>query len=255
LVEPLVLISSGIKDEADTLPKFFEQIDNLDYPKDRLRHAVYTSPSIDNTLDLVYEWLKTKPDAWWHNMSIDFPLRKRMFTQGNYMRQYASLKQPNIEPIEYIFHCDADVTYIPPETLKTLVNLNVDVVAPYIYLSGEDVPRNPYRRTHIFRDTWGYRFKYGPNPGLAFNVGVPEYYKRNYLRNDSIKADKVKHIIPMQSVGANPVLYKASLYDSVPYDGLYAFPGWCVELDKAGYGIWSYPLLECLHDWSGNVEQ
>jgi glycosyltransferase involved in cell wall biosynthesis len=248
-LEPIVLIASGIKNEAKTLPAFFEQIDNLDYPKDRLRYALYTSPSTDNTLDLVYQWLKDKPDAWWHNMTINLTLRKRMYLQGNYMRHYATLKQPDIEPIEYIFHCDADIIEIPPETLKLLIGLDLDIVAPYVYVSDEHHPLNKFRGLKIFRDVWGYRFKHGPHPGLQFNPSVMGYYKRNIDRDKSIQADMVKRVIPKQSVGANPVLYRASLYDKVQYDGLYAFPGWCLELDKAGYGVWCYPELECVHDW------
>ena len=248
-MDPVVLITAGVKDEAKSLPIFLEQIDNLDYPKDRLRYAVYTSPSEDNSIEIILNWLKTKPDAWWHHMALDLPLRKRMYLQGNFMRQYAQYQQPDLEPIEYIFHCDADVTEIPSETLRTLVGFNVDVVAPYIYMSAENNPFNHFRNQRIFRDVYGYRFKYGPHPGLQFNSSVPEYYKRNYLTDDSIKADKERHLIPMLSVGANPVLYKASLFDKVKYDGLYAFPGLCLELDKAGYGVWSHPLLECIHDW------
>jgi len=248
-VEPVVLIASGVMNEEVTLLKFFEQIDNLDYPKDRLRYAIYTSPSSDNTLDLVYEWLKDKPDAWWHNMTIDFPLRKRMCLQGNYMRQYASFQQEGVDPIEYIFHCDADIVKIPPETLSILVGLDLDVVAPYVYVSDEHHPKNQFRGLKIFKDVWGFRFKYGPHPGLQFNYNIHDYYKRNYLTNDSIRADKERHLIPMMSVGACPVLYRASLFGKVEYDGLYAFPGWCLELDKAGYEVWSYPLIECIHDW------
>jgi len=248
-LEPVVLIASGVMNEEITLLKFFEQIDNLDYPKDRLRYAIYTSPSTDDTINLVLEWLKDKPDAWWHNMSLDLPLRKRMCLQGNYMRHYATLQQEGIEPVELIFHCDADIIEIPPETLKLLVELDLDVVAPYVYMSDEHHPKNKFRGLKIFRDIWGYRFKYGPHTGLQFNSGVAEYYKRNYLTVDSIKADKERHLIPMMSVGANPVLYRASLYGKVQYDGLHAFPGWCLELDKAGYGIWCYPLIDCVHDW------
>lgn len=251
MVKPLILMAFGARDEAENLPKYFEQIDNLDYPKDRLRYAAFTSDSKDETVELVLDYLKSKKDSWWHHSTYDqYPLRKRMFTQGNYVRYYALADLPNTERISYVFHCDADITHIPPETLETLVKLDVDVVAPYVYIDPEDNHRNSARGKKIFRDVWGYRFKHGPHSGLMFNHSVPDYYKRNYLTDDSIKADKVRHLIPMQSVGSNPVLIKREALERVPwYDGLHAFPGWCIHAQRYGVLVWSYPLLECLHDW------
>lgn len=251
MVKPLVLITFGARDEAENLPTYLAQLDGLEYPRDRLRYAAYTSDSGDNTVDIVLEWLKGKQNSWWHHSTYDqYPLRKRMFIQGNYARHYALADLPSTEKIEYMFHCDADMTYIPPETLETLVKLDVDVVAPYVYIDPENTPMNPFKGKRVFRDVWGYRFKHGPYPGLQFNHNIPEYYRRNYLSVDSIMADKERHLIPMQSVGANPVLLKRSALEKASwYDGLHAFPGWCIHAQDYEVEVWSYPLLECLHDW------
>ena len=250
MVDPIVLIAFGAKNEAITLPAFLEQIDGLDYPEDRLRYAAVTADSDDDTVDIILEWLKGKKDAYWRHFTPDLPLRRRMFTSTNYIRHYFTAVLPNVEPAEFMFHCDADVTKIPPETLRTLIELDVDIVAPYVYASPEQHIMNQFRGQKVFRDVWGYRFKYGPYPGLQFNSSVPEYYKRNMDSNKSIKADLDKRLIPMISVGANPILIKRRVLESMPwYDGLYATPGWCMEADKAGFGVWAYPDLECIHDW------
>jgi len=248
---PRVLIAFGVKDEAHTLPKYLDQIDKLDYPEDKLGYAVVTSPSSDNTVDIVLDWLKKKKHAYWQHVDVSHvePLRRRMFTSTNYIRHYILNDFPNTPRFDYMFQCDGDVIGIPPETLKTLIGLDVDIVAPYIYTSMEKHPRNRFRNHKTFRDVWGFRFKYGPHPGLQFNSGVPEYYKRNMDTVDSINADRERGIIPMLSVGANPILIKREVLENVRYDGLHATPGWCIEADRLGYGVWSYPALECVHDW------
>ncbi len=249
-MEPLVLIAFGARNEASNLPTFLEQIDNLGYPKERLRYAVVTGDSEDDTVDIVLDWLKTKQDVWWRHVTLDhLPLRKRMFTSTNYVRHYATAKLPNVETVGFMFHCDADVIGIPPETLKALVDLDVDVVAPYLYMSDENDPQNQFRGKKIFRDVWGYRFKHGPHPGLQFNPFVADYYKRNMDKDESIQADTERGLIPMLSVGANPVLIKREVLEEVWYDGLHATPGWCQKANESGYKIWSYPALECIHDW------
>lgn len=257
MVTPIVLIMFGARDEAETLPKFLQQLDNLEYPREKLRYAVTTSPSKDNTVDIILDWLKTKKDTYWRHIDLSHigNIRKRMFTATNYIRHYAAAQLPNVDSVDYVFHCDADIEYIPPETLNQLIGLGVDIVAPYVYNSSENNPYNKFRNQHIFRDVWGYRFKYGPYPGLTFNDSVADYYKRNYLTDDSIQADKGKHLIPMQSVGANPVLIKRHVIDHLLplYDGLHATPGWCILADELGYGVWSYPLLECIHTWRKNI--
>lgn len=249
MVKPLVLVAFGAKDEADNLPTFLEQIDNLDYPEDRLRYACVTADSEDDTVDIILEWLRTKKDTYWRHVTLDLPLRKRMFTSTNYIRHYAVAMLPNVEPVDYMFQCDADVIYTPPETLNVLIELDLDIVAPYIYVSDEHHHKNQFRDQKIFRDVWGYRFKYGPHPGLQFNYNIHDYYKRNMERDKSIQADLVKRVIPMQSVGANPILIKREVLENVQYDGLHATPGWCIKADSMGYGVWSYPDLECIHDW------
>lgn len=250
-MDPYIIIGFGAKDEANNIPKYLEQLDNIDYPEDRITYVAVTSPSKDNTVELVVDWLKTKKSSCWFNFdatSIE-PLRKRMFTCTNYIRHLVTINRPPLPRYDYLFQCDADVIGIPPETLKELIKLDVDIVAPYIYNSQEDAPSNKFKYKKTFRDIWGFRFKYGPHRGLQFNSSVADYYKRNMYRDDTIKADKEKGIIPMISVGANPILIKREVLENVHYNGLHATPGFCMMADEMGYNVWSYPALECIHDW------
>ena len=252
MVESLVLIGFVARNSEKTLPRFLQQIDNLDYPKDRLRYACVEGGSTDNTREIILDWMKPKKNTFFiqHDMDdTELNHRERMFCSSNLWRHYIKTKFKGVEPVDYVFQCDADVTHIPPETLKTLIALDVDIVAPYIYVDNENHIQNRWRGGHTFYDVWGYRHLYGPYPGLQFNYGVHDYYKRNIDRDKTIKADTVKRLLPMQCVGANPILAKREVYEKVWYTGLFATPGWCMTAREAGFKVWAYPELECIHDW------
>ena len=198
------------------------------------------------------DWMKTKKNVFFiqHDMDdSELNHRERMFSSSNLWRHYVKTKFKGVSQVDYVFQCDADVTYIPPETLKTLIALDVDIVAPYIYVNPENHARNKWRGGMTFSDPWGYRHLYGRHPGVQINYGIHEYYKRNLARDKTIKADTVKRLLPMESVGANPILAKREVYEKVWYTGIYATPGWCIEARKHGFKVWAYPDLHCLHDW------
>jgi len=252
LVDPLVLIGFVARNAEGTLPRFLEQLDNLDYPKDRLRYACVEGGSTDNTRGIILEWMKPKKNTFFiqHDMDdAELSHRERMFCSSNLWRHYVKTRFKGVEPVDYVFQCDADVTKIPPETLRVLINLDVDIVAPFIYVDQEKHPQNRWRAKKTFYDIWGYRYLYGPYPGHQFNVDIHEYYKRNLVRDKSIRADTEKRLIPMQCVGANPILARREVYEKVWYTGVKATPGWCMAAREAGFKVWAYPDLECIHDW------
>ena len=252
IVEPLVLIGFIARNAEKTIPRFLEQIDNLDYPKNRLRYACVEGGSTDKTREIILDWMKPKKNTFFiqHDMDDDkLSHRERMFCSSNLWRHYVKTRFKGVEPVDYVFQCDADVIGIPSETLKTLINLDVDIVAPYIYVDQEKHPRNIWETTKTFSDIWGYRHLYGPYPGLQFNSSIHEYYKRNLVRDKSIRADTEKRLLPMQSVGANPILVKREVYEKVWYTDCKATPGWCDLARTYGFKVWAYPDIECIHDW------
>lgn len=251
LTDKRVLIAFGARDAEQWLPRYLEQLDNLDYPKSLLSYAVIEGGSVDDTRGIILDWLKDKKNVYYRQIDMpeDIPKRQRMFLSTNHYRAFVKTSMKGVDPVDYVFHCDCDVSYIPPETLKTLIALDVDIVSPYIYIDPEDDIRNPLRKKKRFRDVWGFRFLYGPHPGLQFNSNIPVYYKRNMERNPSIRADLEKRLIPMQTVGANPILVKREVYEKVWYEGIMATPGWCNKAREAGFKVWSYPDLGCYHSW------
>ena len=225
------------------LPRFLQQLDNLDYPKDRIQYSFSCAPHPDNTMKILTKWLEDKDNYYLRmtKMPKNWHTRRRMWTASNYSRRFAVMDSPEQDKVEYIFHSDSDVVSIPPDTLKRLVALDVDIVHPYIYVE----------KTHIFYDSYSFRYMYGPYA----NVWPPpphwaDWYKQNIGKPD-VHADMEKRVIPMKSVGANPILIKREVMDNVWYDGVSneAIVGFCNLARQKGYKIWSYPDIECLHSY------
>lgn len=241
---PKVHIMSNIYWAEPWLPKFLEQLDNLDYPKDRIQYGFSCSPANDNTIKILYKWLEDKDNYYVRmtRMNPQWHARRKMWTASNYNRRFAMIDSPEQDKVDYVFSSDNDVIYMPPNTLKHLVNLDVDIVHPYIYVE----------KTHQFYDSYGFRFLHGP---FNYKMFPPvnhwaDWYKANMNRND-VKADMTKRIIPMWTVGANPILIKREVIDNVWYDGLSneAIVGFCNLAREAGYKLWSCPDIECIHSY------
>lgn len=248
---PRVQIQSCVRQGSWWLPKFLEQLDSIDYPKDHIRYAFVEGGSTDASREILLDWLKDKKDVLYRqiDMTPGLQLRQRMWFSGNQARRLLQRELPGAEPVDYLFICDCDVIKIPENILRELIALDVDIVAPYVYVDPQDHPGNPYRNKEVFFDTWAFRFLHGPHPGFTFNSAIIHLYARNMERDPTIQADLEKGLIPMQSVGACPVLIKAEVVKAVDYWGNEAIVGFCNEAREKGYKIWSYPAMRCLHRW------
>lgn len=223
---PRVQLMGCVRQGSWWLQKYLEQLDGLDYPERLLRYAFVEGGSTDNSREVLLDWLKTKKDVFYRQ--IDMPknlgpgthldqLRRRMWFSGNHARQLLRQDMQGVNPVDYIFICDCDVVSIPSSLLKKLVALDVDVVAPYIYVKPPEG-----QEPKIFFDTWAFRWI-------------------------SRKPDPETGLLPMNSVGACPVLIKAEVVKAVDYWGKEAIVGFCKEAREKGFKIWSYPEMHCLH--------
>ena len=125
----------------------------MDYPKDKLHFACLEGNSQDNTWDKLVQFKNTHQNVW---------LKKNELDNDDRFEKLALLRNQLIEEglknEEYVFSVDSDVIDIPPETLKVLINHNVDIVAPYVFIEEQSQ----------FYDTLAYR-----QEGLNFSHRFP----------------------------------------------------------------------------------
>lgn len=241
MVDKRVQIQASIKDAEPWLPLFLDQIEKLDYPENLIRYAFVTAPSKDRTMEILFDWLKDKPNYFLRHtaMPSNYVSREKMWMSGNYARQFAITKMVDQPSPDFVFICDCDVTTIPPRTLQRLVDLDVDIVAPYVFLE-------PIERRRFY-DTWAFRFLSGPRKGEQHPENPATWYAENMEGALEIEADLDKRIIPMMSVGANPVLIKREVLEECWYEGNEAIVGFCDLARYKGFEVWSYPDIEVIH--------
>lgn len=275
-----VLIGAPVKNAARWLSHNLAAIDGLDYPKELLSYSYVYSASEDDTLDLLYGWLKNK--SRWTIQKLEISSDNWMTRQRNhrFMKHMTQLLDSHARVVDedrqdnekftyalpldavpsgvshyqvwtakkyilnvlgdedYYFNVDADVIHMPPSTLSALVEKDVDIIAPYVYIDSSPAPGNVWAGLKVFYDSWCYRFK--DVPWINSHISAVEMLEH---------VDPVTGLIEMESVGANPVLIKREVIEEVEYHGDEAIVGFCYQARKFGFKVYALPAVECLHSW------
>ncbi|XP_073439011.1 procollagen galactosyltransferase 2 isoform X1 [Dendrobates tinctorius] len=144
LQKPSVLIAIIARNAAHTLPYFLDCLDKLDYPKSRMAIWAGTDHNIDNTTDVLREWLKNVQNLYhyveWRPMGEPqsytdefgpkhWPASR--FAHVMKLRQ-AALRTAREKWSDFIFYIDVDNFITNPQTLNHLIEENKTIVAPML---------------------------------------------------------------------------------------------------------------------------
>lgn len=144
LQRPSVLLALIARNAAHSLPHYLGCIDRLDYPKDRIVLWAATDHNIDNTTEVLREWLKNVQQAY-HYVEwrpLDHPKfyadeigpkhwSSSRFSHMMKLRQMA-LKTAREKWADYILFVDTDNFLTNEQTLNKLIAENLTVVAPML---------------------------------------------------------------------------------------------------------------------------
>lgn len=150
---PKILVTSLFSSSSKWINRFFKCLESLDYPKDKLRFAFLEGGSQDNTWNILKRYKDTHPNVWLSNRASNIPDR---YERLAFLRN--CLIDEALQDEAYVFSVDSDLVHIPPETLKTFISYNVDIIAPYIFIEGKTQ----------FYDTLAFRYQ-----GLNFSHTFP----------------------------------------------------------------------------------
>lgn len=152
-----VLILTPLKNAQVYLPRYFELIDRLSYPKHLITIAFLVSDTTDDTIPLLKqkadEFLnRQNPEDRYHEIAIyekDFnfqlpedkrhtfelqPLRRSFMARSRNYLLTAALREYHA----WVLWLDVDVVNYPDSILEDLQSVNVDVVVPNCLLQTED---------------------------------------------------------------------------------------------------------------------
>jgi hypothetical protein len=149
-----VLILTPLKNAEPYLPRYFELIEALSYPKDLISLSFLVSDTTDNTVQYLSNYADSKagsidpyhsfniyekdfdfvmPEGDRHQFEVQAIRRKFMARSRNYLLT-AALKNEHL----WVLWLDVDVVDYPSTVLEDLISLNKDVVVPNCLLKTED---------------------------------------------------------------------------------------------------------------------
>lgn len=147
---PSVVICVLIRNKAHTLPYFFGYLEELDYPKDRMKLFVRVDHSMDASAEIVKKWLENVSE-YYH--SVDFDVQDEPTRYADEIGPYewtderhqriVDLKQQALTYArrswaDYIFYLDCDVFLTDPKVLQSLISSKRVAVAPLLRSADDD---------------------------------------------------------------------------------------------------------------------
>jgi len=220
------------KNDAKFLPQFLHEMSNLDYPKEKLRWVWIYGKSVDNTLSIILDFHREQPYKF---EVYEEPLVERPIQSPLYNARLCNEFKKLYRGEEYVLFADCDIVEIPRETLKELIRVDKDIVAPYVYMRRGD-------GREVFYDTYVFRFH-----GWKFES--VEHNGKVYTYMDPIFKD-AKEPVELDSVGTF-LLIKAKVFLSVDWENPVPHLQFCKNARKKGFKVWALPYLKIYH---ANVE-
>jgi len=214
------------KNDAKYLPQFLSQMEKLDYPIEKLRWVWIYGRSIDFTLDIILNFHQK------HSYKFDVyeePYAKRQINNALYLADLCNEFKKLYKDEDYVLFADVDLVKIPPNTLKELLKVKKDIVAPYPYTKGKDQ----------FYDTYVFRYKGQKYERIEENGKV--YGPLNPIFKDSKKP------IKLDSVGTM-VLIRGEVFKKIDWDNPTPHYQFCKNARKAGYTVWALPYVRIEHE-------
>ncbi|KAG2172179.1 hypothetical protein INT44_005550 [Umbelopsis vinacea] len=223
-----VLILTPLKNAEPYLPRYFELIGALTYPKELISMAFLVSDTTDKTIENLKQYANSssQSDQPYHSINIyekDFNFimpegdrhqfevqalrRKFMARSRNYLLT-AALKNEHV----WVLWLDVDVVEYPATVLDDLTSLDVDVVVPNCLLKTDDGSFWGYDKNNWQETEESINMQKSLNEDDVLVEGYEELdTRRIYLTDFPTHGDKL-HTIPLDGVGATFTLVKAIVH-------------------------------------------
>lgn len=146
------------KDAEEFLPLYFECLLNQTYPKSEIFLYIRTNDNSDNTADILKEFIQEHGDKYsgiyFDENTVDLSLKDfdRHDWNSYRLRVIGQLRQDSINYardlfFDYYFVSDVD-NFILPDTLESLVSLELQAVAPLLNMVIPETTSNPYENRY-----------------------------------------------------------------------------------------------------------
>ncbi|KAG2209492.1 hypothetical protein INT47_008336 [Mucor saturninus] len=261
-----VLILTPLKNAEAYLPKYFELIDRLSYPKDLITVAFLVSDTDDKTVEILKrkadEFLnRQNPSQRYHEIAIyekDFnfqlpedkrhtfelqPLRRSFMARSRNYLLTAALREYH----SWVLWLDVDVVNYPESILEDLQSVNVDVVVPNCLLQTEDNSFWGYDKNNWQETDKSIEMQKDLDPDYVLLEGYFEFLTSRYLMVDMPTHNDRLEKVPLDGVGATFTLVKAQVHREGANFPPYVFQhqveteGFAKMAKAMGFGVYGLP--------------
>ncbi|KAI8337066.1 Anp1-domain-containing protein [Chlamydoabsidia padenii] len=271
--EEHVLILTPLKNAASYLPRYFELVHRMNYPKHLISMAFLVSDTSDDTVAILKEKAEDflnpaeQDEERYHSISIfekdfDFvlpedrrhefemqPLRRSFMARSRNYLLSAALKEEHA----WVLWLDVDVVEYPASILEDLQSVNVDVVVPNCLRETEDGSFWGYDKNNWMETPQSLEMQKDLDPEYVLLEGYYEFLTNRYLMVDMPthlgKLDKV----PLDGVGATFTLVKAQVHREGANFPPFAFQhqveteGFAKMAKAMGFGVYGLPSYLIYH--------
>lgn len=251
---PRVLIATPVKNAAAYLARYFENLERLTYPRDRISLGILESDSEDGTFEALTEGMKRLRDRFHrvHLLKRDFGFRTsvpRWSPEIQRERRSVIAKSRNclfqraLGDEQWVLWLDVDVVDYPRDAVEQLLRTGKDIVVPHcLGPDGRTFDLNTFKfkEGHAERD-WSRFVKDGI-------VQPPKGEGRLYLEEL-----REHSIIRVDAVGGTMLLVRADLhreglvFPTFSYKLYIETEGLAMMARDMGYACFGVPNLEIVH--------
>jgi len=138
-----VFLAILARNKAHTLPKYLECIDHLDYNKKAITVYINTNNNKDETEEILIDWMEKNRSLYkeilFESHSVEELLDDQTLPhqwEPTRLRALGLIRNKSLQlaiesGVDFYFVADCD-NFVTPETLKTLVDKNLPIVAPLL---------------------------------------------------------------------------------------------------------------------------
>ncbi|KAI9316641.1 Anp1-domain-containing protein [Dichotomocladium elegans] len=267
-----VLILTPLKNAQQYLPRYFELLDRMTYPKHLISLAFLVSDTTDDTVQILQEQASVLLNRWghdhrYHDISIykkDFafdlpedkrhtfelqPLRRSFMARSRNYLLSAALKDDHA----WVLWLDADLVEYPPTILEDLMSVDVDVVVPNCLRETEDRSFWGYDKNNWQETERSLELQKDLDPDYVLLEGYYEFLTHRYLMVDMPTHHDRLEKVPLDGVGATFTLVKAHVhreganFPAFVYKHQVETEGFAKMAKSMGFGVYGLPSYLIYH--------
>lgn len=217
-MQPSIMITAPTRNDAHYLKRHLGTWDKVKYPRDRIRWVWMYGRSVDRTLQILEQFYSRR--NWKAEIYPDPPFKNKT-NNAIWIADVLNALRKKYKGEDFVVLNDSDIIRIPSNLLLKLVSLDLDIVAPYVWIYGT----NPllFFDTYLFRDLKGKKYP---------SKNVP------YINS--------KKPIELSSVGSLLVI-KGEIFKEIEFENPCGNFQFCKNARKKGYKVWGIPWVNIYH--------